>query len=181
MAAEGGNLAFREISSRNELNVDLTQRSRNYSEHFQMYKFWYTMRINFSRDADSEIFVSDLLNVHSDALERIFSIILQTMVESVQLQYFNRMEIISTDYIQFTLEHSDYENYVFSSHSVAYEHFQYNRIIGGIMNWLNNSSQSNRLINIGNDWIICLMVSRTKEVPRDMGTKESLMSMNNFL
>ena len=88
MAAEGGNSAFHDISSGNELNVDLTQRSRNYSEHFQMYKFWYTMRINFSRDADSEIFVSDLLNVYSDTLERIFSIILQTMVESVQLQHF---------------------------------------------------------------------------------------------
>ena len=92
------------------------------------------MRINFSRDADSEIFVNDLLNVHSDVLERIFSIILQTMVESVQLQHFNRTEIINTDYIQFTLEHSDYVNYVFSSRSVAYEHFQYDRIIGGIMN-----------------------------------------------
>ena len=85
MAAEGGNLVFHEIRSGNELNVDLTQRSRNYSEHLQMYKFWYMMHINFSRDADSEIFVSDLLNVHSDALEIIFSIILQMMVESVQL------------------------------------------------------------------------------------------------
>ena len=55
-----------------ELNVDLIQQSRDYSEHFQMYKFYYTMCMTFSRDADSEIFVSDLLNVHSDALERIF-------------------------------------------------------------------------------------------------------------
>ena len=47
------------------------------------------------------------------------------------------------------------------------------------MNWLNNLSQSNRLIDIGNDWIICLMVSRTEQVPRGMG--KSLMSMNNFL
>ena len=39
------------------------------------------------------------------------------------------------------------------------------------MNWLNNLSQSIRLINIGNDWIICLMVSRTEEVPRGMGQK----------
>ena len=34
-----------------------------------MYKFWYTMRINFSRDTDSEILISDLLNVHSYALK----------------------------------------------------------------------------------------------------------------
>ena len=54
-------------------------------------------------------------------------------------------------------------------------------LLDGIMNLLNKLSQSNRLINIGNDLIICLMVSRTEEVPRGMGKKESLMSMNNFL
>ena len=56
------------------------------------------------------------------------------MVESVQLQHFNRAEIINRDYIQFTLEHSDYIDYMFSSHSVAYENFQYHRVIDGIIN-----------------------------------------------
>ena len=81
------------------------------------------MRIEFSRDADSSIFVSDLLNVHSDALERVLSTVLRTMVESVQLQHFNRNNIIASDYLQFTLEHVDFVNYVYSSRSVTYENF----------------------------------------------------------
>ena len=85
MAEEGSSdLAFHQPSSGGiDLNVNITQQSRDYSEHFRMYKFWYTMHIAFSRDADMTIFVSDLLNVHSDALERIFSIVFRTMVESV--------------------------------------------------------------------------------------------------
>ena len=167
MAVEGGNLMFHEDSNGDEFNVDLTQQSRDYFEHFQMYKFYYTMCMTFSRDVDSEIFVSDLLNIYSDTLERIFRIILQVMFESVQLQHFNRAEIINSDYIQFTLEHSDIDC-VFMSRSVAHENFQYHRVIGGIIYLLNNSAQSNQMINIGNEWIICLMVSRTEEVPRGM-------------
>ena len=121
------------------------------------------MCIAFSRDADTTIFVSDLLNVHSDALERIFSIVFRTMVESVRLQHFNRNNVIDTDYLQFTLEHSDFVNYVFSSRSVAHKHFNYERIIGGVINWLNNLSQSNRVIDISHDWMICFMVSRLEE------------------
>ena len=77
MAEEGSsNLAFCDPSSGGiDLNVNITQQSRDYSEHFRMYKFWYTMRIAFSRDADTTIFVSNLLNLHSDALERIYSIV----------------------------------------------------------------------------------------------------------
>ena len=48
-----------------------------------MYKFWYTIRIEFLRDADMMIFISDLLNVHSNALENIFSMVFRTMAESV--------------------------------------------------------------------------------------------------
>ena len=104
LAEEGsGDLAFCEASSGGiDLNVNITQQSRGYSENFRMYKFRYTMRIAFSRDADTTIFVSDLLNVHSDALERIFSIVFRTMVESVRLQHFNRNNVIDTDYLQFT-------------------------------------------------------------------------------
>ena len=54
LAEEGSSdLAFCEPSSRNiDLNVNITQQSRDYSEHFHTYKFWYTMRIAVSRDAD---------------------------------------------------------------------------------------------------------------------------------
>ena len=80
-----------------DLNVNVIQRSRDYSEHFQTYKFYYVMKIEFSRDPDNMIFASDLLNVHSDALKRVFQVILQTMIESVQLQHFNRDHIIQSD------------------------------------------------------------------------------------
>ena len=59
--AEGGDIDFREPSSGEvNLNVHVVQQSRNYSELFQMYAFYYVMLIEFSRDADSSIFVSDL-------------------------------------------------------------------------------------------------------------------------
>ena len=45
-----------------DLNVNIVQQSRDYSEHFQMYKFYYVMKIEFSRDADNMIFINDLLN-----------------------------------------------------------------------------------------------------------------------
>ena len=55
-----------EFSERNngaDLNVNIAQKSRDYSEYFQMNKFWYVMQMNFSRESDSRIFVSDVLNV----------------------------------------------------------------------------------------------------------------------
>ena len=52
-----------------DLNVSLVQEGRGYSEHFQMYKFYFSMRMAFSQDGDSVIFVGDLLNVHGDALD----------------------------------------------------------------------------------------------------------------
>ena len=113
-----------------------------------MYAFYCVMRIEFSRDADSSIFINDLLNLHSDALERVFSTVFRTMVESVQLQHFYMNDIIASDYLQFTLEHVYFVNYVYSSHSVAYENCRFQRIVGGIMNWLSNLAQSNRQIDI---------------------------------
>ena len=51
---------FREPSNGEvDLNVHIVQQSHDYSEHFQMYAFYYVMLIEFSRDADSSIFVSD--------------------------------------------------------------------------------------------------------------------------
>ena len=115
-----------------------------------MSAFYYVMRIEFSRNADSSIFVSDLLNIQSDALERVFFLtVLRTMMENVQLQHFNRNEMIDTDYIQFNLEHSDFVDFVYSSISVPYQHFNF--VVGGIMNWLNNLAQSNRQIDISHD------------------------------
>ena len=180
--AEGGDVNFREPSnSEVDFNVHIVQQSRDYFEHFQMYAFYYVMRIEFSRDADSSIFISDLLNVHSDALERVFSAVLRTMVESVQLQHFNRNDINASDYLQFTLEHVDFVNYVYSSRSVAYENFRFQRIVGGIMNWLSNLAQSNRQIDICRYWVICLKISRMEEVPRGMGKRESYLKMKfNF-
>ena len=151
--AKGQNIDFRDPSSGEvDLNVHVVQQSRDYSEHFQMYAFCYVMRIEFSRNADSSIFVSDLLNIHSDTLERVFSTVLRTMMKSVQFQHFNRiLTVMDTDYIQFNLEHSDFVDFVYSSRSVPYQHFNFERIVGGIMNWLNNLAQSNRQINISHD------------------------------
>ena len=78
-----------------------------------------------------------------------------------------------TDYIQFNLKHSNFVDFVYWSRSVPYEHFNFNRIVGGIMNWQNNLAQSNRQIDISHDWFICLRVSRMDEIPRGMGKKES--------
>ena len=112
-------------------------------------------------------------------MERVFSTVLRTMMESVQLQHFNRNEVIDTDYIQFNLEHSDFVDFVYLSKSVPYEHFNFKRIIGGIMNWLNNLAQSNRQIDISHDWVICLKVSRMDEIPRGMEKKRKLFKEGN--
>ena len=75
--------------SKANLNVSLVQEGRDYSEHFQMYKFYFSMRMAFSQDGDSVIFVGDLLNIHGDALDRIFETVFRTCVQSVNLQNFN--------------------------------------------------------------------------------------------
>ena len=173
--AEGEQINFSEFSRGEiDLNLNVIQQGRDYSEHFQTYKFYYVMKIEFFRDADNMIFASDLLNVHSDALERVFQVILQTMIEGVQLQHFNMDHIIQSDYIQFALEHSDFTDYVYPSRNVSYANFAYPRIIGGIMNCLNNLAQSNRQIEISHDWVIALRVSRIKEVPRGFRKKRKL-------
>ena len=122
--AEGEKMDFHEPSGGEaSLNVNVVQQSRDYSENFQTYKLYYVMKIEFSGDADNVIFVGDLLNVHSDALERVFQVVLQTMIESVQLHHFNRNNIIGSDYIQLTLEHADFADYVYSSRNVSYANF----------------------------------------------------------
>ena len=112
---DDANMEFREQSNGVDLNVGVTQESRNYSEHFRMYDVLYGICMNFMEGSDRMIFMSDLLNTHSDALERIFFVVLQTMVQSIQLQHFNRNNTIESDYLQFTSEHQDFVNYVYSS------------------------------------------------------------------
>ena len=42
-------------------------------------------------------------------------------------------------------------------------------MVGSVLNWLANLSQSSRMIDLSKDWVVCLLVSRTEEVPRGMG------------
>ena len=53
-----------------DLVVQLRQERRNYSDMFQMYNFNYTMTMSFSDGGDVTLFVSRLVNVHSDALQK---------------------------------------------------------------------------------------------------------------
>ena len=39
----------------------------------------------------------------------------------------------------------------------------------GLKNWLSNLAQSNRQMNVDNDWAISLQISRTLEVPQGFG------------
>ena len=71
------------------------------------------MKITLSEDGDNVIFVSDLLNIHFDALEHVFETVFSTIVNGVRLQHLNRDSIIDSDHIQFTFEHSDFVDYVF--------------------------------------------------------------------
>ena len=137
-----------------DLNVSLVQEGRDYSEHFQMYKFYFSMRMTFSQDGDSMIFVGDLLNIHGDVLDRIFGTMFRACVQSGNLQHFNRNEVLADDFIQFTIEYSD---------------LHYATLVDGLKHWLSNLAQSNRQMNVDNDWAISLQISRTSEVPRGFG------------
>ena len=48
-------------------------------------------------------------------------------------------------------------------------------MVGGVVNWLNNLAQSNRQMNIDNDWVINLQVSHTTEIPRGFGKDDDLL------
>ena len=60
--------------------------------------------------------------------------------------------------MQFTLEHTDFVNYVCSSRNIKFSELCYEILVGGVINWLNNLAQSNRQMNIDNDWAITLKV-----------------------
>ena len=61
------------------------------------------MRMTFSQDGDSMIFVGDLLNIHGDTFGRIFGTVFRACVQSGNLQHFNRNEVLGDDFIQFTI------------------------------------------------------------------------------
>ena len=146
-----------------DLVVTLSNEGRDYNNNFQTYKFYYSMRMVFSNQGDSVVFVGDLLNFHGDALDRILEQVFRACVQSVNLQHFNRNSIVDEDFVQFTLEHTDFVDYVFSSRNVKFSQLRYETLVGGVVNWLNNLAQSDRQMNIDNDWAISLQVSRTTE------------------
>ena len=81
-------MEFSEADLNVSLVQSLVQEGRDYSEHFQTYKFYVSMRMAFSQDGDSLIFVGDLLNIHGDALDGIFGTVFRTCVQSINLQHF---------------------------------------------------------------------------------------------
>ena len=98
--------------SESDLNVVLSNEGRDYNEHFQTYKFYFSMRMRFSQQGDDIIFVGDLLNLHGDALDRIFEQVFRACARSVNLQHFHGNSISQKDFVQFTLEHTNFVDYV---------------------------------------------------------------------
>ena len=79
---------FSEQSRESTINIEITQYDRKLFKRFCRYKFWYVFKLNFDDGIDSTFFVNELLNVHQDALERIFILALQTITDGVQIQHF---------------------------------------------------------------------------------------------
>ena len=55
-----------------DLPVSLRNEGHNYNEHFQTYKFYFSMRMTFINEGDLLIFVADLLNAYGESLEGVF-------------------------------------------------------------------------------------------------------------
>ena len=142
-----------------DLNVVLSSEGRTYDQHFQTCKFYFSMRMRFSQHGDSVVYVGDLINFHGDALDHIFEQIFRLCAMSVNLQHFNRNSISQDEIVQFTLEHTNFVDYVYSSRNVKFSELYYETLVRGVINWLNYLAQSNRQMNIDNDWAITLQVS----------------------
>ena len=54
---------------------------------------------------------------------------------------------------------------------MKYEDLQHHVLVGGVINWLSNLAQSNRQMNIDNDWAILLQVSRMSEISHGFGKR----------
>ena len=88
--------------------------------------------MNF-QDGDSSLHVSDLLNIHTDALVEIFNDIFRVVIAGVRLQHFNRNQIIDSDYVQFTVEHTQYPDFIYASRNLNFGMgFNYNKTISGV-------------------------------------------------
>ena len=77
----------------------------------------------FSNQGDSVVFVGDLLNLYRESLDNIFERVFRACISGVNLQHFNRNSIIDDDFVQFTLEHTDFVDYVFTSRNVKFFRF----------------------------------------------------------
>ena len=161
-----------------DLVIRLRQERRNYSDTFQMYDFLYMMTMSFSDGGDVILFVLRLVNIHGDALQRVFEIIFMTCLRNINLQHFGRNNLVETDFVQFNVEHTDFIDYVYSSRNVRYDNFDAIQLTDGLMQWLSNLAQSERKINIMNRWIVRLMVSRTDKgsVPRGSGLTDNVVA-----
>ena len=68
------------------------------------------------------------------------------------------------------MEHTQYPDYIYASRNLNFgTGFNYNKTVGGVLNWVANLSQSSGMIDISKDWVVCLLVSRTEEVQRGRG------------
>ena len=152
-----------------DLRVSLRNEGRDYNEHFQAYKFYFSMRMTFVNEGDSLIFVADLLNAHRESLEDVFERVFRMCIGGVNLQHFNRNHLVDSDYVQFNIEHTDFTDYVYSSRNVKYSELNYAILVGGVTNWLNNLVQSKRQMDINHDWSLSLQVSSTTNVHRSFG------------
>ena len=64
--------------------------------------------------------MGDLLNLHGESLDDVSERVFRSCINRVNLQHFNRNELTDTDFVQFTLEHTDFVDYVFSSRNVKF-------------------------------------------------------------
>ena len=96
-----------------DLSITLCNEGRDYNQHFQTYKCYFSMRMTFSNQGDSVVFVGDLLNLHGEALDLVFEQVFRVCARSVNLHHFNRNSISEDDFVQFTLEHTDFVDCVF--------------------------------------------------------------------
>ena len=114
-----------------DLHVSLRNEGHNYNEHFQTYKFYFSMRMTFVNKGDSLIFVADFLNTYGESLEGVFERVFHMCIGDVNLQHFNRNHLVDSDYVQFNIEHTDFTDYVYSSRIVKYSELNYAVLVGG--------------------------------------------------
>ena len=164
-----------------DLRVSLRNEGRDYNEHFQTYKFYFSMRMTFVNKGDSLIFVADLLNAYGESLEDVFERVFRMCIGGVNLQHFNRNHLVDSDYVQFNIERTDFTDYVYSSRNVKCSELNYAVLVGGVTNWLNNLAQSNRQIDINHDWSLSLQVSSTTKVHRGFGDPPTVDTDADFL